>query len=307
LKRERSEKPRLNEDVEISVVIPTRDGGALLRRVVDVVLSQRTPRRFELIVVDSGSAPAEVAAIEKAGAIVRSIEPGAFDHGLTRDLGASLARGRAIVFLNQDVLPVGTGWLDGLTAPIFADPPADAVQGAIAEMPEAELSANNLSRFFWGTGGPRFYFTRESERWIVRHGGIGFSTVHCAIRRDAWLRLPFGSAPILEDKKWQAAALASGFRVVAVGEHEALVWHSHQYGLRSLWRRCASEGFGWRRVGVDYSAMAALSDVVRAPIWREWRSAIASRVPLTPAELLFPVLRPVALWWGNHCSRSVLH
>lgn len=305
--RERSEKPRLYQDVEISVVIPTRDGGALLRRVVEVVLSQRTPRRFELILVDSGSAPAELAALREVGAIVRSIEPGTFDHGLTRDFGANLARGRAIVFLNQDVLPVGTGWLGGLTGPIFADPPADAVQGAITEMPDVELVANGTARFFWGTGGPRFYFTRESEQWIARHGGIGFSTVHCAIRREAWQQLPFGPAPILEDKKWQAEALARGYRIAEVGEHEALVWHSHQYDLRSLWRRCASEGFGWRRIGVDYGLKTALFDVFRAPIWREWCSAIASRVRLTPAELLFPLLRPMALWWGSHCSKSVLH
>lgn len=297
----------MSQDVDITVVIPTRDGGALLRRVVEVVLSQRTRHRFELILVDSGSAPAELAALEEAGAIVRSIEPRAFDHGLTRDLGASLARGRAIVFLNQDALPVGTGWLDGLTAPILADPPVDAVQGAIAEMPDAEFTADGAARFFWGTGGPRFYFTRESKQWIARHGGIGFSTVHCAIRREAWRKLPFGPAPILEDKKWQAEALARGYRIATVGEHEALVWHSHQYDLRSLWRRCASEGFGWRGIGVDYGSRTALVDLLRAPIWREWRSAVASRVRLTPAEFLFPMLRPLALWWGNHCSKSVLH
>jgi hypothetical protein len=203
------------------------------------------------------------------------------------------------VFVNQDALPVGSSWLAGLTEPLFAADPPAAVQGAIAEFPPAELALRGKSRFFWGTGGPDFYFTRESEEWIRRNRDIGFSTVHCAIRRDVWERIPFGPAPILEDKKWQQNALSAGLRIEAVAADRALVWHSHQYDLRSLWWRCVSEGFGWKAIGVRYSPGAAISDLFTRRIWNVWWRGIRSGELRRFSELLFPVLRPFAVWWGN--------
>lgn len=290
-------------DVEITVVIPTRCGGELLHQVVARVLEQKCARRFELVLVDSGSPEAELARLEAEGASVVRIRGDEFDHGATRDLGARHGGGVALVFINQDALPVGEGWLEGLTEPLFSSDPPAAVQGSIAEFPPEELERAGRIRFFWGTGGQDFYFTSESEEWIARSGGIGFSTVHCALRRDAWECLPFGRAPIMEDKKWQQMALTAGLRIDAVAAERALVWHSHQYDLRSLWKRCVSEGFGWRTIGVDYSLRAALADLCTRRIWRAWWRGLRSGGMRRTPELLFPVLRPLAVWWGNRWGR----
>ncbi|KAB2966014.1 MAG: glycosyltransferase family 2 protein, partial [Thermoanaerobaculia bacterium] len=253
---------------DISVIVPTRRGGELLLRVVRRIREQVLERSAELLLVDSGSGEEEVERLVAAGARVERIAPDAFDHGRTRDHGAALAAGEVLVFLNQDALPADERWLDRLTAPLFAPGAPAAVQGGILEFPPAELEAQGRRRFFWDSCGPRFYFTRESEGWIARHGGIGFSTLNCAIRREVWRELPFGSAPILEDKKWQGAAAARGLEIAA--RPEAAVFHSHDYGVRALLRRCASEGFGWRGVGERYRLGAALRDVLQPAVWREW-------------------------------------
>jgi rhamnosyltransferase len=285
--------------IEISVVIPTRRGGTLLERVARAVLGQRGSPPFELLLVDSGSPAEELERLRALGARVESIPPETFDHGATRDLGARRALGQVLVFLNQDALPVGERWLERLTAPLrAADPPA-AVQGAIREFPEGETVAGVERRFYWDSGGRRFNFTRESRDWIARHGGIGFSTVHCAIRRDVWARIPFGAAPILEDKKWQKAVVADGERIVELAADQALVWHSHHYDLGSLLRRSADEGFGWRAVGERYRLTAALADAAGGAVWREWRAAARAGRLATAAERLFPLARPLGLWWGN--------
>ena len=291
--------------LEISIVVPTRAGGELLSRLVGAVRAQATARTFEILLVDSGSPRAELERLAAAGARIESIAPGAFDHGLTRDHGARLARGGVLVFLNQDALPVGERWLDGLVAPLFAPDPPAAVQGAIREFPDEELARLGRRRFYWDSGGPRFYFTRESLGWIERYGGIGFSTVHCALRRDAWERLPFGPAPILEDKLWQKAAAARGWRIAAREPHEALVWHTHDYDLRALRRRAVSEGFGWRRVGERYRLRTAIADAANRSVWREWREARRSGRLESAAERLFPLVRPAFLWWGNRWARGV--
>jgi rhamnosyltransferase len=287
----------------IAVIIPVRGGGALLERVVTAVLAQRVGQPVDLLLVDSGSRPEELARLASLGARVERIAPAEFDHGATRDLGASRARGDLLVFLNQDALPVDERWLERLVAPFDAAAPPAAVQGGIREFPPGLLSQVGRRRFYWDSCGPRFYFTRESEGWIERHHGIGFSTVNCALRRDVWRDLPFGAAPILEDKQWQQKAAGRGLRIAEAPE--AAVWHTHDYDVGALLARCASEGLGWRRLGERYGLGTALRDATRGSLWRDWRAGLRERRLARAAEIVFPLARPLALWWGNRWMRRV--
>ncbi len=286
---------------KLSVIVPARRGGALLERVACSVLRQRTALPFELWIIDSGSSPNELERLRELGACVKSISPESFDHGATRDLGANLASGEVLVFLNQDALPVDEFWLERLVAPFFSPRSAVAVQGGIREFPVDLLAELGRRRFFWDSCGPRFYFTSESRAWIARHHGIGFSTINCALARSAWRELPFGRTPILEDKKWQAAAMARGWRIEEAPA--AAVWHTHDYGFPGLLRRCSSEGFGWRLVGERYPLRTALSDMAQRGVWKQWRAGLRSAEIRRPSEFLFPVVRPLALWWGNQWAR----
>jgi len=285
-----------------SVLIPVRNGGRLLERVVERVLAQKAAIPFDLHLLDSGSSREELARLERAGATIRvSGEP--FDHGHARDQLAAAATGNILVFLNQDALPADERWLSEIVAPLLGPEPPAAVQGAIEEMPAEELAAAGRRRFYWDSCGPRFYFTSESVGWIERHGGIGFSTVNCAMRRAAWEAEPFGRIPILEDKSWQRRAQEHGWRIVPAPA--ARVWHTHDYGLGALVRRCASEGLGWRRVGERYRLRDALRDSLGGGLWGDWLRGVVRGRALAPAALLFPVLRPLALWWGNRWAREV--
>ncbi len=283
---------------EISIVIPTLNGGDDLRRCLAAIRAQKTQKPFEIICVDSGSTSDDVAMIVANDARLISIDKSNFNHGLTRDLGASRARGQYLVFLNQDAVPADENWLDTLLAPLTdQNTTTAAVQGAIAERPEPE------HRFYWDSCGSRFYFTRESEQWISRYDGIGFSTVHCAIRKAVWERYPFGWSAIMEDKKWQREVVEADYQIVVAPE--ALVHHTHNYGLRSLTRRCRSEGYGWRALGETYDLSALVADMTSGPIFLDWLSGLRSRRVRSSAEFLFPWLRPLALYWGNRFSRDV--
>jgi len=285
------------------VILPTRRGGELLARVVAAIRAQRTGIPVEIVVVDSGSPPAELESLRAAGVRVLEIPPASFDHGATRDLGAAAASGEWLVFLNQDAVPADDLWLEHLIAPFASTAAPVAVQGAIREMPPEWLAELGGRRFFWDSCGPRFYFTRESEAWIARHGGIGFSTVHCAILRTAWTEQPFGKAAILEDKLWQRGATERGWAIVEAPE--AVVFHTHDYGWRALVRRCLSEGYGWRLVGERYPVGAALRDLVQRTVWREWWRGLRAGEMRRAAEVFFPFLRPLALWWGNRWAGGV--
>ena len=287
-------------ETEVSVIIPTLNGNGLLTRCLGAISTQRVDRPFEVICVDSGSRAEDLEMIRGCGARLVRIDEASFNHGLTRDLGASLARGRILVFLNQDAIPRDERWLQRLTEPLFADGGPAAVQGGIFELPHDD---GIVRRFFWDSCGERFYFTRESRRWISRYHGIGFSTVNAALRRDVWEAIPFGWAPIMEDKKWQREVLEAGYHIEA--RHEAAVFHTHDYDLPSLIRRCRSEGMGWRFLGEPYTLSDTLRDMAHPRVYRELIAGLARRRARTPAELLFPWIRPWMLWIGNRWSRDV--
>jgi len=290
-------QPTDGAPVDISVVIPTLNGGTLLAQTLEAIATQRVDRPYEVVCVDSGSRPEEIETMRRHGARVVSIDQREFNHGLTRDLGAAASRGSVLVFTNQDAVPADPEWLARLTRPMFAgDPRWVAVQGGIREVDDLDR------RFFWDSCGERFYFTRESRRWIMAHGGIGFSTVNCAIRRKVWERYPFGWAEIMEDKRWQRAVLAEGHLITT---SPATVVHTHVYDLRGLVRRCLSEGFGWRSMGETYSLRDMTRDMLQRKVWGELARGLRARRVRSSAELLFPCLRPLAVYVGNHLSRGV--
>lgn len=285
---------------EISVVIPTLDGGERLEAALRAIGDQQCARHVEILCVDSQSCAEDRAMMQRLGARIVDIERRDFNHGLTRDLGAAHARGRVLVFLNQDAVPASESWLAELTEPLFGvDPPA-AVQGGIAEFPHG---TQGVPRFFWDSCGERFYFTRESSRWLRRFDGLGFSTVNAAIRREVWDDHPFGWAPIMEDKKWQRAVIEAGHEIAVRGR--ATVLHTHDYDLRTLTRRCRSEGFGWRFLGERYSIADMARDWLQPKVWAELVRGVARGRVRSRAALLFPWLRPWMLWVGNRWSRDV--
>ena len=285
-------------EIAVTVVIPTRNGGARLRDALEAIRGQRFAGTFEVVLVDSGSPAGELRALAEYPVRIESIDPARFNHGLTRDLGAALGRGRVLVFLNQDAVPGDQRWLERLTEPLLGGAGRlAAVQGGIREVPDL------AERFYWDSCGERFYFTRESRRWLRAHGGIGFSTVNAAIRRDVWERFPFGWAPIMEDKKWQAEVVEAGYRIVA--RPRAFVYHTHDYDLPALLRRCGSEGYGWRLLGERYRLVDAARDVLSPRVYADLARGLGRRRIRSAAEFFFPLLRPLALYHGNRWAGTV--
>ena len=282
---------------DISIIIPTLNGGEKFSRCLAAIHDQSIDRSVEIVCVDSGSPESDLEIMKHHGARIVPIARSEFDHGLTRDLGASEGSGEILVFINQDAIPKDDRWLVRLTEPLFDEDRVSAVQGGIEETDDP------AERFFWDSCGERFYFTRESDRWIERYGGIGFSTVNAAIRRSVWAEYPFGAMPIMEDKKFQQSVVEDGLNIQL--EPLAVVIHTHNYRLRSLWRRCQSEGFGWRLLGERYSFLDMVRDGLQPRVHRDLMQGLVRGKVDSSAEFWFPLLRPLALYCGNHWSRSV--
>src|SRR4030065_812502 len=92
----------------VSVVIPTKNSSIWLDKLLPA-FAQQEINDFEVIMVDSGSKDDTERKAKEFGARFSKLPY--FGHGLTRNYGASRARGRIIVFNNHDAIPIGKDWL----------------------------------------------------------------------------------------------------------------------------------------------------------------------------------------------------
>lgn len=240
--------------MKLSVVIPVKNGGALLREVIAAVWSQRVSGTLELVVVDSGSTDGSRQWLaeeqrREPRLHVLDIQPGEFNHGRTRNLGIRASSGEGVALLTQDATPVGTQWLDRLAGQVFAAPDIAGATGRQLPYPDAPLCVRRelISHFERVATYPRVFRASEGD-WTdeaYRQMGHFFSNNNTLLRRSAWETVPFPEAEFGEDQRWAEAALAQGW-AKAYAE-DAVVLHSHAYGLRETFARQRVEGAYYRK------------------------------------------------------------
>jgi len=257
-----------------SVLIPTLNPGPGIADVLSAIFEQEGAPSFEVVVVDSGSPAEDLERISAFPVRLMHIPRAEFGHGKTRNLLAREAQGNLLLYLSQDAQPASRDWMARLAAAL-SDP---CVAGAYArQMPRP--GADPMISFFLEATYPSTPARRSSPtsanvplpagRGQVRAAptlraddapdgaiavrqtaavgleGMFFSNVSSAIRRDAWERVPFREDVVMsEDQHWAHDALRAGYEVVY--EPEALVYHSHNYSLKQLFRRNRLSGASLR-------------------------------------------------------------
>jgi len=217
--------------VDVSIVILTLNAGPRFGRVLDAVRSQRFDGAMETLVLDSGSTDGtrELA----AGTDGVTVHPVAdFGHGRTRNEGARLARGRFVVYLTQDAVPIGQRWLADLLAP-FDHPKVAATFSR--QLPYQ--NATPMECFFLSKRFPDVRIVRpEPTKHRLGLYSVFFSNVSSAIRRDILSEFPFQDDLIMsEDQQFARDVIAAGWRTVY--EPASVVQHSHRYTLWQVFTR----------------------------------------------------------------------
>lgn len=278
----------------VSVTLLTWNGGALLQRLVDAVLAQQTNRRVEIIAVDRGSTDGTRQMLESHGVDVVDVPQEKFDWGLTRNLSFERAQLPIIVTLSQDAVPEHPGWLESLVTPL-ADPHVGVVCGPSKPDPDRAFR-----QFAWERNG-YFYFTQEIRSFIAKYGrGVSFS--NAALRRSTWKHVGLGEQPLGEDFLFQMLLRANGFDVAFAPE--AAVLHHHTYDMSTLFARCRNEGLALRKLGMRYTVGQCMSDLVSTPKYVQWAREFLRGGLRTPAEFVFPVVRPLAVLSGSQFARK---
>ncbi|MEO5966665.1 MAG: glycosyltransferase family A protein, partial [Ferruginibacter sp.] len=86
---------------EISVIIPVRNGSQTLERCLTSIRSQ-TIQNIEIIILDSMSTDNSRQIADLFNVIIIDIPPGTFNHGLTRNIGTTVASANFLFFTVQD-------------------------------------------------------------------------------------------------------------------------------------------------------------------------------------------------------------
>lgn len=280
----------------VSIVYLTKNGGDKLQKSIDAVVNQEASFDYEVIAVDSGSTDSTLEVLSQKYVKVYKIEPETFNFGLTRDYGFSLTAGDIIVTLSQDVIPTDSKWLQSIVAP-FSDPSVAVVQGI-------DIVPDDEPLFYWYSVG-LFFYTSETKKWLKRYNGIGLSFTSCAIRKSIWIECPIGRAEMNEDKIFQKKIVSRGYKIIP--QPLAKGFHAHVHDLCGLAKRCENEGIGWRLCDERYSFIDLLADIFNINVIKALINGVMNRQIKTLAEVLFPIVRPVYIYKGNHYGSKYKH
>lgn len=237
---------------DVTIIIPTYQGDRWLRETLPAIRQQAYSGEVTILAVDSASTDGTVEQLRQWGARVIGISQGEFSHGYARNLAVQQASTDILLFMSQDVLPMGAEWLRGMVH-LLDDPEIAAAH--VRQVPRA--GATPLEQFFHQELYPP---TSKRYRWQpgqrLTLDRLFFSNVCSITYRELCLRFPFPEDLIMsEDQVFAKALLQAGYETLYSAD--VRVFHSHQYTLGQLFRRNFDSAYSLRGVTDDTLRSAA--------------------------------------------------
>lgn len=232
--------------MDVSIVIPTKNAGDLLDRVLDMVFKQETEYSYEVICVDSGSKDQTLDIIQKYPCRLFQIPASEFGHGKTRNYGGQQGTGEYIVFITQDAVPASVTWLQNFIDAMKLD--QDIVGGFGIHYPYEDcnlLDVNGLKQHFlnFGTDNTIFSMNDDLERYQNDPGYmqyvVFFSDNNACVKREVWEKYPYPDVDFAEDQIWMRKMIELGYKKVYCPF--APVYHSHNFSLSTYYQRYYDE------------------------------------------------------------------
>ena len=225
---------------DVSIVIPTFNGGSTFKKCLRMLFEQDAKVCFEVIVIDSGSTDGTLDALKRYPVRLKQIDPKEFNHGLTRNTGVSLAQGQYVVLMTQDAIPADRNWL----AKIITNFEDSLVAGVYCrQVPQADadvLTKRHLNR--WLTARENRVInaiqcrnTYNNLDALSKLELCTFDHVCACVRKCVWQGIPYSNTYFAEDLEWGKKVIEAGYKIVY--EPEASVIHSHNRSIRYEYRR----------------------------------------------------------------------
>lgn len=162
--------PRIGHPIELSLIMPTYGRGALMEATVERYLRSAERAGAELIVIDDGSRDDTPDRLRRLAAGSSRLVTERVANGgpaRARNLAASMARGRILVFVGDDVVPVDDDFLAIHAAAHTRMPKVGhAILGKISWPNADQLAVNFVMSHIQGEGEQQFgYHAMTAYRW----------------------------------------------------------------------------------------------------------------------------------------------
>ncbi|MCQ4690846.1 glycosyltransferase family 2 protein [Clostridium sp. SL.3.18] len=233
--------------MDVSIVIPTKNAGPLLDKVLDRVFRQKTKYEYEVICVDSGSSDETLSIIKKYPCKLYEIQASEFGHGKTRNFGASKGTGEYIVFITQDAMPASKEWLQNFIDGMKID--TEIVGGFGIHYPYPDCNVIDKRDLYYhfknfGEDNTIFQLTDENRKRYeeeegYRHLMSFFSDNNSCVRREIFDKYPYEDVDFAEDQIWARKMIELGYKKLYCPY--APVYHSHNFKLSTYFTRYFDE------------------------------------------------------------------
>jgi len=227
---------------QVSIVIPTRDGGSYLRKCLSSLHGLTSYPNFEVVIINNGSSDSKTLEIlsdyQASGLITVFDNPDPFNYSALNNFGVEKCNGDLICLLNDDIEIIFTGWLNELVAQLLS--PGVGVVGAKLLYPDRSIQHAGIVTGIGGIAGHGHKHATPKEdgyfsRLRVVHD-VGAVTGACMLTtRELWSELGGLDEEFLKvafnDVDFCLRTRKSGFRVVWTPYAELI---HHEYKTRGL-------------------------------------------------------------------------
>lgn len=232
----------------LSIVILTRNSLGVVERLIEALRRQEGAPAYELIFMDNASSdgtPGYLRALAGFAARVFDVPLGKFSHSLTRMEAARAARGRAVVFFTDDIVPIGDDFLAQLAAPVLQGR-SKAAYGVWQINPEWHDPVDAMLHNGWYQGYDDVVEPIPAYCWEkfppeLRRRLINFDNCASCIDRETLLRLEFPPVPYGEDMLFARRLILGGERLALVKGARFYHWHKVRPGY--MFRRMCYDSY----------------------------------------------------------------
>lgn len=303
-----------------TVVIPTKNPGEIFSKVLDRVLSQKFHNSYDILVVDSGSTDGTIelcreASITHNNVYLCQIRPQDFGHGKTRNFAIGMTSSDFIAMITHDALPADEHWLKNIISAVEQNESIAGAFGRHVAYPTASpYTKRDIDLHFNGFCALPSVLSKFTDKdkyendqgWRqVLHF---FSDNNACLRRSAWEKIPYPEVDFAEDQIWAMNIIDQGYSKAYA--HDAVVYHSHDYGIIETLQRSFDESLAFKRL-FGYDLCQHPGNALRASVgltvadWQYarqcslWRNSFSATIRMPAVNLM----KALGHYLGNHGDR----
>jgi len=244
---------------DITIAIFTYNGEKYIGDILKALKKQKIDKKFEVLIIDSGSTDDTLAIIVKHQKALPSmrlheISNSDYGHGKTRQLAAEMAEGAIVVYLSHDAVPAHIHWLYEMVKVFDISPNIVGVTGRQIPRPgcfpllkyEILHVFNNFGPAFGTTIFYKDSFIRSQE---VYNAVCFYSDANSAARKSVLIGdIPYQDVAYAEDQLFGRDVIDAGLMKAYTARGSVI--HSNDLRLGEYKNRMFDEVMGLRRVGI---------------------------------------------------------